>query len=158
MIYNRTQEDVEQAEQIFTTKVLKLMTLNDEEKQVLARGRVTKETLNRIESKQAEIAEILKKWHYLGDAITNKEWNTQVFFDEDLTRICENNKKLRNAFYIISQEMRNAVPMFHFEEFNIVEKILAELDLLISATRKSFKRSGTFAAEQATLPLKGVGN
>lgn len=156
MIYDRTINDVAQAERIFKEKVLSLAVLSDDEKQILERGRVTAETLNRIEENQKEIADILKKWHYINVELETKKWSSEIFFDEDLTRLVKNTILLRDAFYTIN-EIRQPEPLFHFEEFNKIEQILFEIGELIKNAEKSFKYSGTFFVNQSIiLPLKGA--
>lgn len=156
MIYDRTIEDVTQAQALFENKVKKFFPLTDTEKNTLERGRVTVDTLNRIENKQAEIGQILNKWHYLKEPIINKQWSNEVFFREDLQRLTENTAKLREAFYVLNKDMPSPEARYFFEEFNTMEKLLAEISFLIFATKQSFKRSGTVYANQSTLPLKGV--
>lgn len=156
MIYDRTQSDITQAEKIYKEKVLTFSVLSDEEKTILERGRFTTESINRIVEKQKEVSAILSKWHYLKEELENKDnWTSQVFFEEDLRRLVKNNNTLRECFYVVSKNLRNPEPLFHYEEINILEKILVELSELIELTEKSFKRCGTFSADQITLPLKG---
>lgn len=156
MIYDRTLEDVANAKTIFAEKVTMSIPLTDAEKDIMERGMVTADTLNRIEQKQAEIGQILNKWHYLKEPIINKQWSNEVFFREDLQRLTENTAKLREAFYVLSEELPNPEAWYYFEEFNTMEKLLAEISFLVFATKQSFKRSGAAYANQSILPLKGV--
>lgn len=155
MIYNRTAEDIAQAQEIFETKVKKFVALTEAEKTALERGRVTADALNRIEQKQAEIGQILNNWHYLDTAIANKRWSTEVFRQEDLKRLADNTAILREAFFLIN-DVQLPEARFFYEEFNKMEQILFELGELISNTKKSFKTSGTFSANQNILTLKGA--
>lgn len=156
MIYDRVIEDVTQAQALFENKVKKFIPLTDAEKTTLERGRVTVNTLNRIEQKQAEIGQILKDWKYLKEDITNKQWSNEVFFREDLQRLTDNTAKLRDAFYVLSKDLPNPEARYYFEEFNIMERFLFEIEELIKEAKSNFKRSGAISANQKiTLPLKG---
>ena len=156
MIYDRTIQDVAQAKEIFETKVKNFVALTTAEKTTLERGRVTVNTLNRIEQKQAEMAQKLKNYGYFDGDIINKSWSNEVFFNEDLKRLAQNTATLREAFYIISSDMKNPEARFFYEDFNTMERFLAEIEALIENMEKSFKRSGAVSANQTILPLKGV--
>lgn len=155
MIFDRTANDVFEAERIFNEKVKAFFTLSEEEKSILEKGRVTAETLNRIENKQAEIGEILVQWEYLTEGLIHKTWGTEVFTQGDLLRIVNNLLTLRDSFYVISSDLAEPRPRFHFEDFNIIEKTLAEIEELVSSAKKSFLRSGAVRSAQRPLPLKG---
>ena len=62
---------------------------------------------------------------------------------------------LREAFYLIN-DVQLPEAIFFYEEFNKMEQSLFELGEMISNTKKSFKTSGTFSANQNILPLKGA--
>jgi flagellar biosynthesis/type III secretory pathway chaperone len=156
MIYDRTAQDVEQAQEIFETKVKNFVALTEDEKTALERGRVTVDTLNRIEQKQAEIATMLKQWHYLKQDIANKTWSSGVFRQEDLKRLADNTKILRDCFYVMSANIANPAARFYYTEFNNMEKILWETSQLIKFTESSFKHCGSFNSNQIKLPLKGA--
>lgn len=124
MIYDRTPEDVENALQIRSEKVMKGISLNQEEKKIMERGFLTVNTLNRIESKISELASL-----FLPTAITARTWtNSDMFGFYDFQRILENLKVLVNACY--SEPNRPALPdmTYHFTTFNIIEKILHDID------------------------------
>lgn len=153
MIFDRTKEDVEAAEQIFNEKVKKFIPLSEDEENQMERGRLTTSTLNRIELKQAEIKYWLKELQYLKKDLINKQWNDGFFFKEDLQRLVENTKELRTAFYVSDNSIENPVAIFRYDEFNKIEKILFELAENIDNAKFSFKLSGTFNSNQSVLPL-----
>ena len=156
MIFDRTAQDVVQAEQLFNEKVKAFLPLTDAEENIMERGRVTVGTLNRIEQKQAEIALQLKDWGYIKEILVNKEWNAEVFFQEDLERLVENTKALRNSFFVITTSLKNPDVRFFYEDFNRMEQILSEIWQLIEAAKATFKYSGALNANQTILPLKGA--
>ena len=153
MIFDRTKEDVETAEQIFNEKVKNFIPLSEEEESQMERGRLTTSTLNRIELKQAEIKYWLKELQYLKKDLINKQWNDGFFFKEDLQRLVENTKELRAAFYVSDNSTENPVAIFRYDEFNKIEKILFELAENIDNAKFSFKLCGTFNSNQSVLPL-----
>lgn len=154
MIYDRTIQDVIDAEQIFNEKIKQMLPLTAEEENILEKGRVTATTLNRIENKQAELASLLNDEMFVKVNLQNKSWSNQVFFQEDLRRLVDNSKALRDNFFVISA-IENPSARFYFEDFNKIEKILAEVEAQIANARKSFRRSGSFSAGQSVLPQKG---
>lgn len=159
MIYDRTQQDVDNAQAIFETKVKAFIELTDEEKNIMERGRVTTNTLNRIEEAQNAIGEMLVTMGYLKIPIVNKSWRSaDVFFAEDLQRIVDNTKALRRSFFVLSQNLKDPIPAFDYTNFNIIERLLYEMDELIEIVKSNYKRAGAYKAGQRIhLPLKGVG-
>ena len=61
MIFDRTQEDVDTAVRLRNEKVKEFKNLTNEEINTLERGTITINTLNRIENKQTEIAELFSR-------------------------------------------------------------------------------------------------
>lgn len=159
MIYDRTKQDVDNAQAIFETKVKAFVSLTDEEKNIMERGRVTTNTLNRIETAQEAIGEMLVTMGYLNVPIVNKTWlNSDVFFEEDLYRIVNNTKALRKSFFVLSQNLKDPIPAFDYTNFNIIEKLLYEMSELIEIVKSNYKRADAYIAGQGiNLPLKGVG-
>lgn len=145
MIFNRTQKDVKDSQHIVENFVQKGSLLTDEQKAILARGTVTTETLNRIESKQEEIKKRLNDMGYFSTSIENKQWlKGDWFFDEDLKRIVKNNSILRKAFFVYKSTPTNAIAKYHYEEFNRLERILFDLESVMSYVENNYKICGTF--------------
>lgn len=145
MITDRTQLDVKNAKSIVEEKVKKFIELTSAEENILERGMVTINTINRIEDKQAEIQEILNDMGYWNVSIFNKKWNLgDVFRQSDLDRIVENNSMLRSAFYALKDSPINAIGKYHYLEFNSLERILLDIFTNIEYTISRYRRCGNF--------------
>lgn len=146
MITDRTREDVERAKQIRREKIQKFIALSDDEKEILERGSITTDTLNRIEKKQEEVKNKLFDIGYSVSRLTNKtDWEVGDFFmSEDLARIVENNAVLRNAFYVFSDTPWGAEARYYYEDFNNIEKILVDLEQMLEIVKKHARECDTF--------------
>ena len=143
-IYNRTQQDVDNAKRIRLEKVQKFLDLTDDDIAVLERGFVTINTLNRIESKQRELKSLLSEAGYYSD-FESKTWtNSDYSTSSDLKRICENTKKLRASFFVYNRTPENPMAKYYFEEFNKIEKILVDISYMIASMVSRYRRCGTF--------------
>lgn len=143
MIFDRTSADVLAAKNIRADKVQKFIELTDEDIQVLERGMVTINTLNRIESKQAEIKTILNDMGYFNTPIVNKMWEyNDIFAEADLQRLVDNNASLRRAFYVLSDSPRDAIAKYHYIEFNALEKILVDISENIDFAKSQYRECG----------------
>ena len=90
MIFDRTQNDVDTAVRLRNEKVKEFKNLTSEEINTLERGTITINTLNRIENKQIEIAELFSNLSINVD-IENKNWEeTQIFNRVEFQRILDN--------------------------------------------------------------------
>lgn len=146
MITDRTREDVERAKQIRMEKIQKFIALSDEEKEILTRGSITIDTLNRIEIKQEEVKNKLFDIGYSVSRLVNKtDWEVGDFFmKEDLERVVENNAILRNAFYVFSDTPWGAEARYYYEDFNNIEKILVDLEKMLEIVKKHARECDTF--------------
>lgn len=143
MIFNRTEKDVVDAISIRDEKVKKGIALTEDDLYILSRGFCGVDTLNRIEQKQVELRHVLESVGYYNITTQNKEWSeTDVFFNSDLKRIAENNKILRNAFYVLKETPQNAVGVYHYEDFNKIEKILSDLEMVYENMVLLYKECG----------------
>jgi hypothetical protein len=148
MIFDRTFEDIGKVKQILK-KLKDFAKLTQSDIETLERGTITYNTLNRIENKQKELAEILEQWTYLVVPITNKSWTKEDIFNEsELKRLADNTVVLREAFYVIDKAQPNPKAKYTYQDINAMEKILDEIDRLIAFTKASFKRSNTFQSGQ----------
>lgn len=144
MITNRTIYDVNLAKQIRSEKIQKNISLTNEEIETMERGCVTVNTLNRIEQKQEELKLRLNDMGYFNTPIINNLWDYfDIFNEEDFRRIVENNSFLRKAFYVNSDTPKDAIPKYHYSEFNSLEKILVDLEANINYTINKYRRCGT---------------
>lgn len=84
-----------------------------------------------------------------GDTVTRDQWATYL----------ENVQKLRAAYYTLAET--GAIPksddVLTWEGANNIEKVLADIELLIGWMKSSYRRCGTFSSGEnsITLPLKG---
>lgn len=145
MIYDRTANDVKSALQIYSSKFTKGIELTDDDIAVLERGMVTINTLNRIESKQSELQLILNDMLYGDMDISNKIWiDTQFFYQEDLDRIVNNTAILRNQFYVYVNTPENPRPEYHYREFNLMERILNDIEKMIEYVKSNYRECGAY--------------
>ncbi len=145
MIYDRTAADVVNAKNLRLIKVQKGLELTAEDIEVLERGTMTINTLNRIESKQTVLKNLLNNEGYYTTPITNKTWEyTDIFDKGDFQRIIDNCDILKRAFF-----ERNGTPdtpgiSFDFETINSLEKIIFDIDVMINDVKSCYRQCGTF--------------
>lgn len=145
MVFDRTEKDVEDAKQIIAEKVKKFVNLTEEELEILNRGTITIDTLNRIEAKQNEIKELINGMGYWSVNISNRIWEFNDIFDEsNFQRIIENLNILKKAFYTYSFTPETPRMSYRFENINDIEKILYDLDLMVSDMKEKYRECGTF--------------
>ena len=143
MIFDRTQEDINAAISLRNQKVKEFEILTSEEINTLERGTITINTLNRIENKQIEIAELFSQLSINVD-IENKNWEeTQIFNQSEFQRILDNLNELVKSFYVYSNTPNVPKISYHFEDINAIEKILFDLEDLYNKLLKSFVYCGT---------------
>lgn len=144
MIFNRTAEDVVEAKRIRAEKVQSFSELTEDEKQVLERGFVTLNTIIRIEEKQIELKNIFFKMGYYNAEIVNKVWeDTDIFNETDFLRIIKNSTILRKAFFEFSSTPDEPKPKYTYETLNSLERILFDLDEMITAIKGFYKECGS---------------
>lgn len=142
MIFDRTQNDVDAAISLRNSKVKAFEDLTSEEINILERGTITINTLNRIENKQAEIAELLSQLS-INVNIENKNWEEiQIFNQAEFQRILDNLNVLTNSFCVYSNTPNIPKISYHFEDINAIEKILFDLEELYNKALKSFLYCG----------------
>lgn len=145
MIFDRTALDVDAAVKIRDEKVKSHQELTEEDIDILEKGFITLNTINRIEENQSELKSLLNNMGYYGNEIVNKKWQEQDYFlKSDLERIVKNNNTLKNSYYVFSSTPVDAIPIARFEEFNKIEKMLYDLETMVNDMTSRFKRCGTF--------------
>lgn len=145
MIFNRTQDDVNNALRLRQEKVQKFFELTKSEVETLERGMISTNTLNRIESKQIELKELLENIGYWNIPIVNKEWDTtKIFNADDFRRLVDNNNILINAFFVYKDTPAVPAPLFYFSNLNDMEKILYDIDVMINDVNSYVRECGTF--------------
>ena len=145
MIYDRTQNDVQNAIKIRLEKVQNFIELNDEEIAILEKGLITINTINRIENKQSELKTLLNNIGYYNTDIYNKTWDElDIFTENDLIRIVNNTISLRKAFFVYFNSPKNPIAKYYYTEINSIEKILYDLETMEKYVRENFKECNTF--------------
>ena len=144
MIFNRTTEDVATAKDL-RAKLQSGETLTAEEAEALERGTLTVNTLNRIESKTAELKALFDEIGYYAGNVTVKAWTySQIFGIEDLERILANLDVLRRAYYIYKDTPDVPSARYHFQNINDIEKILFDLETMYEDMKSYIRECGTF--------------
>ena len=160
LIYDRTAEDVERA--LALAKKAEAGTLTDTEKtEWLAgmKGCYNAADMNRVEAAVQTLAAELNVAGYTVETIP------QTFAETDIVRLLQwrqylaNVQALRDAYYTLAEtgQLPGAADRLDYIGANTIEKILADIDLLIDWMKSSYRRCGTFRAgnNAAHLPLKG---
>ena len=92
--------------------------------------------------------------------LEDREWQEgDVLYRPQWTTYLDNVQKLRDAYYTLAEtgELTKPEDKLGYVGANTIEKILADIDLLIDCMKSSYRRCGTFRAgnNAAHLPLKG---
>lgn len=146
MIFNRTEADVTEAKRIILEKVQKFLALSNTEIEILEKGCLTINTLNRIENEQRRLNEVLNDMGYWNIKMTNKEWAISDVFDEqNFQRLLTNIDVLRDAFFTYSETPVTPNISYHFQAINEMEKILNDIGEIITYTQANYKICGNFS-------------
>ena len=145
MIFDRTQNDVDTAMILRNTKVKKFETLTESEIATLEKGTLTINTLNRIETKQEELKNLFNEMGYWNTPTTNKTWGENDIFNVDeFQRILDNTNVLRNAFFVYKETPNTPPISYYWDDINALEKILYDLDVMISNVKADYRYCGEF--------------
>ena len=146
MIINRTAQDVQNARILRDTKVKAFEILTQEEIDTLERGAITKNTINRIENKQAELKALLNEAGYWNTPITNKIWTGNDWqYREEWQRVLNNLDILKQAYFTYTDTPATPDTRLDYINLNAVEKILDDLQRMINAMKSQYRKCGTFA-------------
>lgn len=159
LIYDRTESD-ETASAAIRKSYQTLGNwsgLTDAERTQLERGTLTYNTLNRVESAvktlaaaltaagyPVEIAPVLK-----GSKSEDREWQEgDVLYRPQWTTYIDNVQKLRDAYYTLAETGELPAPgdKLKYTGANTIEKVLADIDLLLDGMKSIYRRAGTFTA------------
>lgn len=133
MIFERTQEDVDEAKKIRDEKVKNFKTLSEDEINTLERGFFTINTLNRIEQKQHELYTNLLEYGYDTSCINKTDWaNNDIVVLSVYTRLLNNLDNLKNGFTYLKDGAATPTSMLDIESMNAVEKILYDIENLMN--------------------------
>lgn len=150
MIFNRTLNDVNSAKTIREEKIKKSVELTESEIDIMERGTITINTLNRIENKQSELKDLFNSIGYWNTEIINKQWDaTKIFDKSDFERVLKNLELLKNAFFVYSSTPKTPKPSYQYEIINDIEKILYDLEMLIEEVKSLWKECGDFQCGEA---------
>ena len=145
MIFDRTQNDVDTAILLRDTKVKNFETLTESEISTLEKGMLTINTINRIENKQEELKNLFNEMGYWNTPITNKTWGENDIFNADeFQRILDNTNVLRQAFFVYKSTPNTPPISYHYNDINALEKILYDLDVMISNVKADYRYCGEF--------------
>lgn len=145
MIFDRTQNDVDTAISLRSGKVQTFQELTASELEILEKGTITINTLNRIESKQELLKGLFNELGYWNTPITNKAWNeTQIFNADEFQRIINNTNVLREAFFVYKDTPNTPPISYHYNDINALEKIIFDLDVMINDVKSHYRECGAF--------------
>lgn len=90
----------------------------------------------------------------------DREWQEgDVLYRPQWTTYLDNVQRLRDAYYTLAEtgELPEPGDKLGYEGANTIEKVLADIDLLLDGMKSSYRRCGAFRAgnNAAHLPLKG---
>jgi hypothetical protein len=143
LVYNRTAQDVQNAQKIRAEKVQKNEILTASDIETLEKGTITINTLNRIENKQDELRTILNNMGYWNTPIVSKNWGYEQIFDKaEFERILKNLDILRNAFYVYSDTPKTPKVSYKFDDINAIEKILYDLEEMTNYVKNNYRECG----------------
>lgn len=144
LIYDRTEADVENAKRIRAEKVQQGLDLTASDVEMLERGTLTINTLNRIEEKQEELKNLFEEDFYFVDKIECKNWTMSDYFKQsDFDRILTNLEMLVKAYLVYTSTP--AIPDGNYRKYetiNDTEKILFDLDLMINDVKSHYRECG----------------
>lgn len=159
LIYDRTESD-ETASAAIRKSYQKLGNwsgLTDAEKAQLERGTLTYNTLNRVESAVKTLAAALTAAGYpvevtpvlKGSKAEDREWQEgDVLYRPQWTTYLANVQALRDAYYTLAETGELPAPedKLKYTGANTIEKVLADIDLLLDGMKSIYRRAGTFTA------------
>lgn len=149
LIYDRTAEDVERA--LALAKKAEAGTLTDAEKtEWLAgmKGCYNAADMNRVEAAVQTLAAELNAAGYTVEIIP------QSFAESDIIRLSQwrkylaNVQALRDAYTALSTtpELPQPTDKLGIEGANNIERVLADIDMLINGMKSIYRKAGTFTA------------
>ncbi len=162
MIIDRTSADVELAKKIIREKIQPIFPLSPDltpdDKRILQRGTCSVDMLNRIENKQKEIANMLNIYAYPMSIQNKTDWKDEDFYImhpeatdqgeifnyQDHSRLLSNLDKLKQAFFIYPTTPKTPDYLYNYVNANAVEKILVDIENMISDMERHFRECDTF--------------
>lgn len=84
-----------------------------------------------------------------GSKSEDREWQEgDVLYRSQWTTYLDNVQRLRNAYYTLSEtgQLPDAADRLDYAGANNIEKVLADIDLLLDGMKSIYRRAGTFSA------------
>ena len=145
LVYDRTAQDVETARAQRGTTLTPL------------KGCYNITDLNRVESAVKTLAAALTSAGYpveiapvlKGSKAEDREWQEgDVLYRPQWTTYLENVQRLRDAYYTLAETGELPAPedKLEYTGANTIEKVLADIDLLLDGMKSIYRRAGTFSA------------
>lgn len=154
MVTDRTAADVKTAKTLIK-KIQSGQTLTTAEKMAIERGTCTATMINRVESKQKELAEILNSYCYMVHITNKTDWKSidilddtseegDIFTYQDHKRLLSNLNKLRQAFFVYINTPQTPTYLYNYTNANNVEKILVDIESMLDDMISRFRECNTF--------------
>lgn len=144
MVIDRTQADVEAAKMLLA-KVQSGQMLTTAEKAAIERGTCTITMLNRVESKQKELAELLNEHYYMVSIVNKINWRYKdIFTYQDHKRLLSNLDKLQQAFFVYTNTPPTPTYLYNYLNANNIEKILVDVESMLDDMIDRFRECNTF--------------
>lgn len=143
MITDRTQQDVDYAKSLIKKYINGTITAEELSQYMEGlKGCYNVPDLNRVEAEVGRLSIELNKLGYANNIIT-KVWKTgDILTDIDVERYVDNVDKLRKVFFTLQDTPPTPASYKPYQNANILEKILVDIDTLIKNTQKSWKYLG----------------
>lgn len=172
LIYDRTPEDVAEVRRLLAKLDPETgdgLTAAEQAKwDAGLKGAYNYTDLNRVESVVKTLAAALTSAGYpvevtpvlKGSKSEDREWQEgDIVRRAQWAAYLDNVQRLRDAYYTLAEtgELPKPGDKLGYVGANNIEKVLADIDLLIDCMKSSYRRCGTFRAgnNAAHLPLKG---
>jgi len=147
MITDRTKADVDAARELLEQlkTIVPFPDLSDDEEMIMERGTYTSNSLNRVESKQKELAELLNSYLYMIHIKNKTDWEASDVFDyTDYVRYLGNLDKLKQSFFVYPDTPNTPTYLYDYTNANAVEKILMDIENMIYDMVSHFRECDTF--------------
>lgn len=150
LIYDRTQTDVNAAGSI-RAKYQALRDwsgLTEAEITQLERGTLTNVTLNRVANAVSMLAPALNAAGYTVETTSQSFSETDRLKRSKYAVYLANVQTLRDAYYTLAETGELPAPedKLKYTGANTIEKVLADIDLLLDGMKSIYRRAGTFSA------------
>lgn len=145
-VYDRTYADVVNSRNIRNDKVAKGIGLTKSDKETIKKGSITLEDINRISQNISRVAKnIAEMGYYTQKDISEILYEQRdVFYREDLERICKLADSLKKSFFVYPTTPRSPFAKYHYIEFNNIEKITKDILEKSNEVKLLYRECGNF--------------